>query len=146
MSGHGRASRRPAGWGLWKNGLLIFVNILQHFPFILNDNMRSISILHSLLHFFGQMYPCFWSTLAGRQCTGDEYGGVPNPEDDCNTCKCVNGCIAGGCTLKGCDDGNVLKLLVIIEQHRITALLYSVNTFKFDYQSMRHPILLKWIR
>ena len=92
------------------------------------------------------MYPWFWSFLAGRQCTGDEYGGVPNPEDDCNTCKCVNGCIAGGCTLKGCDDGNVLKLLVIIEQHRITALLHSVNTFKFDYQSIRHPILLKWIR
>ena len=108
--------------------------------------MRSISIVHSLLHFFGQMYPCFWSTLAGRQCTGDEDGGVTNHDDDCNTCKCVNGCIAGGCTLKGCDDGNVLKLLVIIEQHRITALPYSVNTFKFDYQSIRHPILLKWIR
>ena len=86
------------------------------------------------------MYLCYWLTLAGTQCTGDEYGGVPNPEDDCNTCKCVNGCIGGGCTLIGCGDGNVLKLLGIIQQCRVNAWLCSVNTFKFDYQSIRHTI------
>ena len=34
-------------------------------------------------------------------------------EDDCNFCERVNGCIGGGCTEMGCDDGNVLKLLIL---------------------------------
>ena len=92
------------------------------------------------------MYPFYWSTLAGRQCTGNEYGRVPSPYDDCNTCKCVNGCIAGTydatyiCTLMSCDDGNVPKVLGIIEKYRSNTVLKSVNTFKFGYQSVRHPI------
>ena len=69
------------------------------------------------------MYPCYWLTLAGKQCTGDEYGGVPDPEDDCNFCECVNRCIGGQCTLMGCYDGKVLKIMGIIQQYRSTTLL-----------------------